>query len=149
MTSPVTTPRRPAEPIERRRRIALIVAAVIGALLVLALTQWLLAEPSKVSSVHLVNSSDLDIRVAVSGSDAGATLGLAVVPARATRTVEGVLDQGDTWVFHYSSGPFVADPVAVARRTLEADGWRVEIPATVITRLTQMGARPVATSKTG
>ena len=136
MASPVTTPRRPAAPIPRRRRIALVVTALVGAAIVLAAIQWLLAEPSKVSSVHLVNSSDLDVRVEVSGQDRDSWLGLAVLPAGATRTVQGVLDQGDVWVFRYSSGPFVADPVEVPRPALEAGGWRVEIPAMVVQQLT-------------
>ena len=149
MTSPVTTPHRPAQPVPPQRRIAIVIAALVGAAVLLIAVQWFLSEPEKVSSVELANSSELDVRVEVSGTDRDNWLGLAIVPGGATRTIDGVLDQGETWLFRYSSGPFVADPVEVPRTSLEADGWRVEIPASAIQQLTDQGALPLSTSTTG
>lgn len=142
MTSPVTTGRPPSPADPRRRRLAVVAAAVAAAAVVLAGTRWLLAEPEAVSRVRVVNPSPLDLEVAVRGGARDAWLPLTSVAAGSERVVEGVLDQGDVWVFRFSTGPFVATPVEVARADLARAGWTVGVPRAVVDQLDAMGATP-------
>jgi len=46
-----------------------------------------------------------------------------------------VLDQGDDWIFSFSSGGVDGGSMRVSRAKLADDGWRVVVPGSVIRRL--------------
>ena len=64
-----------------------------------------------------------------------ARLILATVPPTTTATNLDVLDQGDDWVFSFSSGGVDGGSLRVSRAKLAADGWRLVVPDSVIQRL--------------
>jgi hypothetical protein len=60
---------------------------------------------------------------------------LPTVGANSTATSDDVLDQGDEWLFSFSSGGVDGGTLRVSRAKLAAGDWRVEIPESVVQRL--------------
>ena len=73
------------------------------------------------------------------GAADGNRLILATVPPDAVVPNLDVLEQGDEWIFGFSSGGVDGGSVRVSRAKLAADGWRLSIPDAVLARL-QSGA---------
>jgi hypothetical protein len=140
VTSSIIT--RPA-PARRQIRKALAPVAVVaaGALLLLALTVGLRG-PKFVDRVTISNPGGFDVNVDVTDGDRDGRLGLAQVPAGEQVKVREVIDQGVTWVFTFSYGGTDAGEFALDRKTLERDGWRVDVPAEVHRRLAAAGHDP-------
>ena len=57
------------------------------------------------------------------------------MPPTTSATNLDVLDQGDEWIFTFSSGGIEGGSLRVSRAKLAADGWRVSVPESVIQRL--------------
>ena len=60
----------------------------------------------------------------------------------ATVSTLDVLDQGDDWIFGFSSGGIDGGSVRVSRAKLAADGWRLVVPEAVVARLQSVAVRP-------
>jgi hypothetical protein len=113
---------------------ALVVAAVM--------VRPLLGGPSFVRKITISNSSEFDVTVAVSSDHEQERMPLATVSHRSSVEVEDVIDQGSVWIFHFSADGREGGEVQIGRDELKRDGWRVEIPASVATRLRAEGALP-------
>jgi hypothetical protein len=85
--------------------------------------------------VTVDNPSDLAVNVTVRPAGDQSGLVLATVPPTTTAQTLDVLDQGDEWVFSFSSGGIEGGTLRVSRAKLAADGWRVVVPESVIQRL--------------
>jgi hypothetical protein len=59
-----------------------------------------------------------------------------------TKTIEAVIDQGDTWVFRLQQGGENAGEFTVSRDDLVRDQWRARIPDEAGHRLAGMGVPP-------
>jgi hypothetical protein len=129
-----TTMARPHVPRRTVPPIALVVLALVGALLCGAMA-YALRDPAVVSSVTIENPSPLDVNVSVQSSKNSPRLLLQPVGPTTSATTRGVLDQGDEWIFSFSSAGVDGGTVRVSRAKLSADGWRLKIPQAVIDRL--------------
>jgi len=129
---------RPQSPRRTFPPVPVIALVVVGALLCAAMA-YALRDPAVVPSVTVENPSQLDVTVSVHPANDNAQLILATVPSTTTATNLDVLDQGDDWVFSFSSGGVDGGTMRVSRAKLAADGWRVVVPQAVIQRL-QTGA---------
>jgi hypothetical protein len=107
---------------------------VVGALLCAAMA-YALRDPDVVSRVTVDNPSELNVNVSVRSSDDASRLILATVPPTTAARNLDVLDQGDDWIFSFSSGGVDGGSVRLSRAKLAADGWRVVVPDSVIRRL--------------
>jgi hypothetical protein len=125
---------RPHAPRRTFPPIPLIALIVVGALLC-ALMIYAVRAPKLVSRVSVDNPSAIDVNVSVRPSADGAQLLLATVPPGGQADNRDVLDQGDTWVFSFSSGGVEGGTLRVSRAKLASDDWRVEIPGSVVDRL--------------
>lgn len=125
---------RPHVPRRTFPPISMIVLTALGVVLCAGMI-YALRAPDLVSRVTVENPSALDVNVSVRPSVHGARLLLATVPSHGTATNLDVLDQGDEWVFSFSSGGVDGGVLRVSRAKLAADRWRVEIPRSVIDRL--------------
>jgi hypothetical protein len=125
---------RPHAPRRTFPPLPLIAIVVVGALLCFAMT-FALRDPSFVPRVTVENPSRFDVNVSVRPEGDSARLILATVAPTASATNLDVLDQGDEWMFSFSSGGIDGGTLRVSRAKLAADGWRVEIPDSVIERL--------------
>jgi hypothetical protein len=112
-----------------------IVALLIGAVLLCAAMAYSLRDPDSVPRITIENPSELTVNVSVRGTSDGPRLILASVLPTTSATTSDVVDEGDEWIFSFSSGGVDGGTVRVSRATLAADGWRVEVPESVIHRL--------------
>jgi hypothetical protein len=95
-----------------------------------------------VDRVTIMNSTDYDIHVDVTGSGTDGWLPLAIVEHGSEKTVHEVIDQGARWTFRFLHEGDRVGEISVARSELEGDGWRVEIPAEIGEQLSDLGTPP-------
>ena len=125
---------RPHVPRRTFPPLPLIALVVVGALLCAAMA-YALRDPDVVSRVTVENPSDIGVNVSVHPTNDSSQLILASVPPTTSATNLDVLDQGDEWIFTFSSGGVEGGTLRVSRAKLAADGWRVSVPESVIQRL--------------
>jgi hypothetical protein len=114
--------------------VSVIVLFVVGALLCVGMA-FALRDPEIVPRVTVTNRSTLPINVDVRGTPSGSRLILDTVPPRGQMTNVDVLEQGDDWIFGFTSGGVDGGTVRMSRAKLAADGWRLAVPDAVIARL--------------
>jgi hypothetical protein len=129
-----TVARPPQAPRRSLPPLSSLLLVATGALLCLGMT-LALADPDVVSRVTVVNDSAIPVNVDVRPTDGGARLILDTVQPQSRASTHDVIDQGDRWIFSFSSGGVEGGSVEVSRAKLAADGWRVRIPDAVIGRL--------------
>jgi hypothetical protein len=125
---------RPHVPRRTFPPVPLIALIVIGALLCAAMA-YALRDPEVVSRMTVENPSQLNVNVSVHPADDSSRLILATVPPTTTATNLDVLDQGDDWIFSFSSGGIEGGTLRLSRAKLAADDWHVTVPESVIQRL--------------
>jgi hypothetical protein len=136
---PVLTRPRPA-----RLRLGREVLAAAGVLagfgLLITLLLVLVRDPATVPRLTVVNETDSVVEVEVASAGGAGWIGLGAVDPGASHSYSDVLDQGDRWRFRFSSGRAQAGGPVRTRSELEADGWRMIIPASVGRELAADGA---------
>ena len=125
---------RPQSPRRTFPPISAIALVVVGVLLCAAMA-YALRDPEVVSRVTIENPSQLDVNVSVRPANDDARLILATVSPTTSATNLDVLDQGDDWIFSFSSGGVDGGSIRVSRAKLADDGWRVVVPESVIQHL--------------
>ncbi|MGQ0617799.1 MAG: hypothetical protein ACT4PW_12550 [Acidimicrobiia bacterium] len=100
-----------------------------------------LRDPATVG-LQISNPTAYAITVEVDDGQAQGLLPVAVIDRRASRAFEHVIDQGDTWVFHFSGQGRDGGELRLGRAELEAAGWSIQVPDAVGTRLAELGAPP-------
>lgn len=98
--------------------------------------------PRYVDRVTIVNGTEFDLGVEVTGPDRTGWLPLALVPAGSETVVEEVADQGAMWVFRFRHWGDPVGELSIARAELERDGWRVAVPEDVGERLRGLVRQP-------
>ena len=125
---------RPHVPRRTFPSLTLVALVIVGALLCAAMA-YALRDPEVVPRVTVENPSQLAINVSVRPSDDASRLILATVPPTTSARNLDVLDQGDEWIFSFSSGGIDGGTLRVSRAKLAADDWRVAVPESVVQRL--------------
>lgn len=129
---------------DRRRLVAATVALSVAIAAMLAGLGALLHGPGRVDRVTVENRSSYLVDVDVAGAGHDGWLGLTATRPQERIDVHDVIDQGDRWTFHFSSGSHDGGEVEVTRAELERTGWRVTVPPAVESRLGAAGAQPYA-----
>lgn len=121
--------------------IAVVVTSIIGVLMS--------ASPARVDVVSVSNPSEYRIGVRVGSAPDTLPIALGLVDPGTTRPSRGLLDQGSEWVFAFSSQGVEAGTVTVSRADLEASGWSIEIPGSVVEvlRSAEVPVPPVGTER--
>lgn len=127
---------RPDAPRRTHLPLPLVLLVVVAAALSFGMT-LALRGPDTVASVTLENPAPIALNVNVHSGNGGGALVLGTVPAQGSATHLDVLDQGDNWVFTFSAGGVDGGTVRVTRAKLAADGWRLEVPEAVVSRIEQ------------
>lgn len=96
-----------------------------------------------IDEVSITNPGEFDVLVEVSGGKGSSWVSLGYVPPTATETIDGVVDQGSTWVFRFTAQGEDVE-VRASRASLKANGWKVSVPARFIESL-----RPTAPAPAG
>jgi hypothetical protein len=114
---------------------------VLAVAIVIAVPR-LLAAPSTVSRVSIVNNTKyaLDVQVTDSGKDGWTDLTTA--QQQDTTVVRDVVDQGNTWIFHVQSQGFDGGELQFTKDDLKRADWKIVIPESVGTKLAGEGAPP-------
>jgi hypothetical protein len=120
-----------------------VASAAAGVLALVLLTQ-LLAGPSFVSRVTVINPTAYRIDITVSRPGEADVMPLATVERNAAIGVGDVIDQGAEWVFRFSAQGHDGGTLTVSRADLRAQRWRLVISADVGDRLGSAGAVPPA-----
>jgi hypothetical protein len=101
-----------------------------------------LGGPSFVHRLTISNPSEFDMTVVVSPAGRQERLALGTVRHRSSTDLQDVIDQGSQWAFHFTAGGRDGGEVQVPRAELSRNGWRLQIPEEVATRLRSSGAVP-------
>ena len=112
-------------------------AVALAALILLA---PLLRMPSHVAGIGFDNPTAYGITVEASDGDGVSWTPVGTVGVRESITFEHVYDQGDDWMFRFSSQGRDAGEIERSRAQLEQDGWQVAIPTSVGDTLRADGA---------
>jgi hypothetical protein len=100
------------------------------------------SDVSFVDEVTIVNDTEYSADVDVSGKERSGWLALTVVQPESTTTVEGVIDQGEVWVFRFDYIGEHREEVEISRSELEESDWTVEVPESFEQQLRAMGVPP-------
>jgi hypothetical protein len=119
-------------------------AVLLLVLLVNGLGRLTSSEPSYVARLTVVNDTQYNVNVEVTGGAHDGWLDLGSVSRERTRTLEQIVDQGERWVFRFSYAGVAAGEVALDRTELSRQGWRLTVPVEVGERLREAGLRPSA-----
>jgi hypothetical protein len=106
-----------------------VVAAALGLAAVLGAGE-VLDEPDTVDLV-VRNESTRAVTVHVRGATDGPLLPVATVDAGEERSVEQVIDQGARWLVTFRVAGRDVGTAELAGTELEADGYRLAVPASV------------------
>lgn len=124
-------------PVLRSPWFALVLAVVVP----LIAAAVALRDPATVD-LEISNPTAYAITVEVDDGQAEGVLPVAVIDRRASRAVQNVIDQGDTWVFYFYGQGRDGGELRLNRAELEAAGWAIQVPDAVTTRLAELGAPP-------
>lgn len=142
MTGPTTTD-RPAggAPISIYRRIG--IWPLVGAVaLVAAMVPIgrLLERPPVVERVAFENPTRYDIRIEVTDGQRRRWMPVGTALRQTITTFEQVLDQGEVWIFRFSTQGEQGGELELPRQQLEDEQWHVGIPDRVDQALQAKGA---------
>jgi hypothetical protein len=98
--------------------------------------------PPFVDRIAIENRTEYKLEVDVAGAERDLWLDLGAVNRKTTKTIEAVIDQGDTWVFRLHYGGENAGEFTVSRDDLVRDRWRAQFPDEAGHRLAGMGVPP-------
>lgn len=122
---------------QRRRWNFELIAMGAAACVVLAVGVLMLsAEPARVDQLTVTNPSEYQIRVQLGDSP------LIDVEARTSRQYRNVFDQGEQWVFTFSSQSIEAGTIEIDRSTLANNNWTIVIPEYIIETLREAPIQP-------
>jgi len=115
-------------------RVGHVLLIGVGVLALVVLFKFLVPlfeGPGHVDDVTVVNPTDYDISISLSGPGDDSRTLLGSVDAGDEATFERVVDQGDEWVFHFRTQGRDAGEVDRTAAQLEADDWQLRIPASI------------------
>jgi hypothetical protein len=142
MSPVLTRPRPRSSPALVPRQLVLIgVATVVGVAVIVA-TYATLRSPVSVDRVRVLNETPYLVDVEVTGGTREGWLELGPISPGENHGFGSVVDQGDRWVFHVTTGPHDGGEFSMTRSELERTRWRVTIPRAVEARLEAGGAVP-------
>lgn len=111
------------------------VVVVIAGLVLAPLLQL----PPHVDALTVDNPTTYDVTLEAS-DDGGSWTPVGTVDAGDTVTFDRVYDQGDTWLFRFSSQGREGGQIERTRDELQQGGWQVPVPESVAETLRKAGA---------
>jgi len=132
------TYRLPARPPVQLHRLSTVGQLWVCVVIVLA---GCMSPPGHVAEVTVANPTDYHPTVEVTGDDGSGWLLLGRVPPGSERTIEEVIDFGESWTFRFAL-PEHREEVTIDRAELVRRGWRIEVPARFGERLEELGVEP-------
>lgn len=140
--SSVLDPPRPS-PARAPRRIVVIavVAAAVAVGLVVAV-QRLLPSGATMRRITVNNPTPFHLEIDVAGTGSTRAVTLGPIGREQEKTFDGVIDQGDQWIFRFASGGDDGGEMRLSRAQLEQNGWKITVADGVGRRLQAAGVPP-------
>ena len=127
----------------RRRPWSLLALGVVPIVVVaVVLISLINTNPRVVSRVTIVNKSPYDVDVSITNGHHEGWMPLSTARARTSTDVNQVVDQGNTWTFHFDGQGVDGGELTLNRAALAQSDWRITIPDAVSRRLADAGAPP-------
>ena len=142
MSPVLTRPRPRSKPALLSREVLVVVLASAIAVAAFVAIQAVLRGPELVDRVSVVNETPYLVDIEVTGNARDGWLELGPLSPGETHNFRNVVDQGNEWIFHVTTGPHDGGEFSVRKAELERARWDVTIPADVQTRLEAQGALP-------
>ena len=142
MSPVLTRPRPRSKPALLSREVLVVVLAGAIAVAAFVAIQAVLRGPELVDRVSVVNETPYLVDIEVTGNARDGWLELGPLSPGETHNFRNVVDQGNQWIFHVTTGPHDGGEFSVRKAELERARWDVAIPADVQTRLEAQGALP-------
>ncbi|HZQ75753.1 MAG TPA: hypothetical protein VFE55_00375 [Acidimicrobiia bacterium] len=140
--SSVLDPPRPSPARTPRRTVIIAVAAVAAALALVIAGQRLLPTGATVRRITVNNPTPYHLEIDAAGTGRSRAVTLGPIGREQEKTFEGVIDQGDEWIFRFASGGTGGGEMRVSRAQLTQDGWKITISDDVARRLEAAGVPP-------
>lgn len=142
-TYPDTLARQGRRSRQRRRGVVLTIVAVVAGAALIAGASVMMADPERVD-ITIENPTPYRVHVEVRPAEGGGRLGLGAVSPGTSMTFPRVIDQGERWLFEYSSGRVDSPPVEMSREALT--NGAVVIPDSFEEQLRDAGLLPSSPS---
>jgi len=140
--SSVLDPPRPS-PARAPRRVAMIaVVAAVAAVALVVVAQKLLPSPAATRRITVNNTTPFHLEIDAAGTGRARAVTLGPIGREQRKTFDGVIDQGDEWIFRFSSGGTDGGEMRVSRAQLQQDGWTLTVGDEVGRRLQAAGVPP-------
>lgn len=140
--SSVLDPPRPSPARAPRRTVVIGVAVAAVALALVFAGQQLLPTGATVRRITVNNPTPYHLEIDAAGTGPARAVTLGPIGREHEKTFEGVIDQGDEWIFRFASGGTDGGEMRVSRAQLEQDGWKVTVSDDVARRLRSAGVPP-------
>ena len=136
----------PAPDLRSRRALGPTIAAVLGAVALIALVVGpftaLFESPSFVDEITFANPTEYHLLIEVTGAERDGWMSVGTAQRSSTTVVEETIDQGNVWIFRFSGQGQQAGELRLTRAQLEGERWTVRIPDSIGAALRAMGAPP-------
>ena len=142
MSPVLTRPRPRSKPALLSREVLVVVLASAIAVAAFVAIQAVLRGPELVDRVSVVNETPYLVDIEVTGNARDGWLELGPLSPGETHNFRNVVDQGDEWIFHVTTGPHDGGEFSVRKAELERARWDAAIPGDVQARLEAEGAVP-------
>ena len=142
MSPVLTRPRPRSSPALLSREVLVFVLAGAIGIAAFVGVHAALRDPEFVDRVRVVNETPYLVDVEVTGNARDGWLKLGPVSPGETHNFGSVVDQGDEWIFHITTGPYDGGEFSVSNAELERARWDVAIPGHVRAHLEAEGAVP-------
>jgi hypothetical protein len=100
------------------------------------------SEGAHVDKVTIINDTIYSATVDVTDEGRDGWLNLSKVGPESTHTAEGVIDQGDVWIFRFDYAGKHQEELEVSRSDLRRNGWSVSVPESFEQRLRALDVPP-------
>ena len=129
-------------PVSRRPPRGALALLYVSAVGIFALVLVSCSDVSFVDEITIVNQTEYGATVAVTNGERNGWLELAALSPDSTKTVEAVVDQGDSWIFRFDYIGQHEEEVETTRSDLEGSDWTIEVPPSFEERLHELGIPP-------
>jgi hypothetical protein len=92
--------------------------------------------------LRVSNPTDFDLTIDATDEHHDGWVTLGTIAARDTTQLDGVIDQGDTWVLRFDGQGRQGGQLTLDRTALDDASWRVQVPDRIGDRLRSQGAPP-------
>jgi hypothetical protein len=118
-----TTPRRPIG------TIVGVVAVAIAMAVVFFGVSRLVGSPDVVDRIEIRNPTGDVVDVLARADERSAEVPVAIVEPNRRAVAQGVIDQGDTWIFVFRVSGEAVGEIRMSRTDLERAHWRITVPS--------------------